>query len=192
MPQPPRLTLYDVIRELELLYSARGHPPINYIFANNYFFTDFPRPATPGPTDSSAQTTLSSTSRADTTGNEELASRLMTLRFQRRSPLSAYGYAVKSIIDPLACQQMHNHFCWGVTEAYTSRGYTEVVSHKLAVNQHYKSCHFNATECARAFYRATVDNVTMKPHRDQLVANVVKRIREIFGLTPSEFLRKFM
>ena len=86
---------------------------------------------------------------------------------------------------------MHNHYCWAVTEAYTSRGFTEVVSHKLAVNQHYKPCHLNVTECETAFNSSTVDNVTMKPHRDKLVANVVKRIREIFGLSPSEFLRKF-
>ena len=42
MPQAPWLTLKDVVAELERRYSTRVDPPVNYIFSNNYFFTDFP------------------------------------------------------------------------------------------------------------------------------------------------------
>ena len=187
VPQPPRLTLKDVVTELEREYSSRVNPPVNYIFSNNYFFTDFPAapPLTtvpPGPGGAGTSTAA---------GQDELAWRLMTLRFRRRSPLSVYGYAVKSIIDPLACERMHNHYCWAVTRDFASRGYIEVVSDKVAVNQHYKSCHLNVTECADALKRSTIDDATMKPHRDKLVANVVQRIRDIFGLSPSEFLQRF-
>ena len=42
VPQAPWLTLKDVVAELERRYSTRVDPPVNYIFSNNYFFTDFP------------------------------------------------------------------------------------------------------------------------------------------------------
>jgi len=115
----------------------------------------------------------------------------MTLRYRRRSPLSAYGYAVKSIIDPQSCERMHNHYCWSPTADYRRRGYIEVVSETVAVNQHYKPCHLNASECADALKRATVDDVTVPRYGDKLVANVVARLRDIFGLSPSDFLQRY-
>jgi len=46
VPQSPWLTLKDVVSELQGRYSSRVDPPVNYIFYNNYFFTDF-APAPP-------------------------------------------------------------------------------------------------------------------------------------------------
>jgi len=116
----------------------------------------------------------------------------MTLRYRRRAPLSGYGYAVKSIIDPQACQQMHNHYCWSVTPGYESRGYVEVIPDTVAVNQHYKQCHFEEAECANASKAATIDHVTMARYQNKLVASVVRQIRAIFGQTPSEFLQTYV
>ena len=179
------VTLGDMVAELERAHSTRDYPPVNYIFANNYFFTDFP-PAPQLTTTQPARNT-----RADTARYDDLASRLMTLRYRWRAPLSAYGYAVKSIVDPMACVRMHNHYCWAVTTAYENRGYIELIPDTVAVNQHYKQCHLNGNECTTALKQATLDIVTMGRHRDKLVANVVGQIRAIFGLSPSEFLKQF-
>jgi len=84
---------------------------------------------------------------------------------------------------------MHNHYCWAVTPGYELRGYIEVVNETIAVNQHYKRCHLNQTECSSALKAARLD-LTMDRYRDKLVANVLQRIRDIFpGQTPAEFLR---
>lgn len=184
VPQPPRTTFGDVIADMERTFSTRKYPPVNYIFANNYYFTDSTSPAT-------STTTSTGDARVGTTGYGDLASRLVTLRYRRRAPLSVYGYAVKSIIDPMACLRMHNHYCWAVTPAYESRGYVELVSELFAVNQHYKRCHLNATECSSLLKASTSDSDTMDRYREKLVANVVQQVRAIFGLSPSEFLRQF-
>ena len=178
------MTLTDVIAQLERIYSDREYPPVNYIFANNYFFTDF--------VPSHTATTVRGSTRAGPTEFDQVASRLMTLRYRWRAPVSVHGYAVKSIIDPMACVRMHNHYCWAVTTAYESRGYIEVVTDKVAVNQHYKPCHFNASECSTAFKKSKIDSVTMARLRDRLVENVVEQIRAIFGISPSEFLRQYL
>lgn len=175
----PLLTLNEMISKLKQIYSTHDDPPVNYIFANNYFFTDFQR--TPARTTPSLATGST---------REDVESRLMTLRYRWRAPLSGYGYAVKSIVDPQACLRMHNHYCWAVTPAYESRGYVEVVNETVAVNQHYKRCHLNQTECSSAIKAATFDVVTMARYRARLVANVVDQIRAIFNQSPSEFLRR--
>jgi len=175
-----------MMSHLEQSYTTNSFPPVNHIFANNYFFTDNP-PAPP-------LTTLppaSRHSRAGTTEYGDLASRLVTLRYRWRAPVSGYGYAVKSIIDPMACLRMHNHYCWEVTAAYKSRGSIEVVPDTVAVNQHYKKCHLNASQCAAARKAATVDSLTMERYAHKLVTNVVSQIRAIFGLSAPEFLRQF-
>jgi len=183
------LTLNDLVSYLKKSYATMRNPPVNFILENNYFFTDFP-PAPPLPT-SPTRAGSTPTTTTTTSGYRELGSRLTTLRYRRRAPRSEYGYAVKSIVDPLACRQMHNHYCWAVTPAYELRGEIEVLSNLLAVNQHYKECHFNETMCAEALRAATVDDATMAPHRDKLIANVDQQIRAIFHMSPSEFLRRF-
>ena len=185
IPQRPLTTLVDLISYLERSFSNRSDPPVNYIFANNYFFTDFPA-APPMPV------ALPDSDGTGKTGYGDLAHRLMPLRYRWRAPLSVYGYAVKSIIDPLACLRMHNHYCWAVVPAYESRGYIEVIPELVAVNQHYKQCHFNASECYNALKAAAMDNVTMVRYADKLVANVVHQIRAIFNMSPTEFLKQFM
>jgi len=151
-------------------------------------------PAAPGPTlgiEYGKYLPTFSDNCAAADSRDDLSSRLMTLKYRWRSPLSVYGYAVKSMIDPLSCERMHNHYCWAATRDYESRGYIEVISEQVAVNQHYKPCHLNATECADALKRAHVDDVTMTRHRDKLVANVVRSIRNIFGLSTSDFLQRY-
>ena len=65
-----------------------------------------------------------------------------------------------------------------------------MVSEKIAVNQHYKPCHFNETECTAALKAASFDDLTMGRYREKLVANVETQIHAIFGLSSSEFLRQ--
>jgi len=119
--------LHDLIADLDRSFTARKSqpPPVHYVFYNNYFFLDLPPDINESPY-------------------------VTFMRFTKRVAVSEYGYSVKSIIDPQACLQMHNHYCWMVTPGYTQRGFIEVVAPHIAVNQHYKNCHLNKTECARA------------------------------------------
>ena len=105
--------------------AGKASLPAFYIFGNTYFFLELPPDVGESPY-------------------------LTFTRYTRRVAPSVYGYSVKSMIDPQACVNMHNHYCWSVTPGYMARNYLEVVNETFAVNQHYKHCHLNATECAVA------------------------------------------
>ncbi|CAH1800304.1 unnamed protein product, partial [Owenia fusiformis] len=96
------------------------HKALSYMFRNDYFFMD---PQMPEDTD--------------------MPKKLATLRHRVRLPPSGPGYSVKSIIDPQACVVMHNHFCWVRTKGHDTNGHTVDVNVDLAMNQHYKKCHFD-------------------------------------------------
>lgn len=113
---------YDMVVAIEQREAANGnsHPAKHYLFRNNYFFLDTPN------------------------GEDRTQSRhLVTLRHRKKVPVSENGYAIKSMIDPIACKNMHNHYCWKSTPLYAN-GYEHVeVEPYLALNQHYKKCHLD-------------------------------------------------
>jgi Glycosyltransferase family 92 len=93
--------------------------------------------------------------------------------------LSPPGYSVKSIIDPQACVNMHNHYCWSVTPGYANRPIDAEVDPTVATSRHYKKCHFDPNECAEHFHNITRDDVMLR-FRSRLEAAVRRKIEKDF------------
>jgi len=174
-------SLLDLIDNIKKSFANVPNAPMHYIFSNTYVFLDnegplFGRPTTPPPS-----TKLISTTQYLTSNLEGfLESHLTVLKYRNKAPISAPGYSVKSIIDPQACVQMHNHFCWSMTQQFTDHLLTNLIDSSLGVNQHYKYCHLSVAECKELLRQSTNDNIMLK-YRDKLVKNVADKIREIFG-----------
>ena len=171
IPQGNLFSLLDLIADIKERFPNVAKKPVNYIFANNYFFMDSVTPPN-----------VVNSVTPDVTSNIEefLGSHLTVLKNINKAPLSGYGYAVKSIIDPQACLQMHNHYCWSMTAQYGGEELGDLIDASIAVNQNYKYCHLNVTDCKELLHKSTTDNIMLK-YRDKLVKNVADKIRSIFG-----------
>ena len=121
---------------------GNDHPAKHYIFRNNYFFIDIPG--------------------EDTSQSPHIT----TLRHRKKIPVSEPGYAIKSIIDPLGCTNMHNHYCWQTTSLYTHGHFQIEVDPSLALNQHYKQCHLDLWErqgaCQELINAAAQDDIMLR------------------------------
>jgi len=95
--------------------------------------------------------------------------------------LSPPGYSVKSIIDPQACVNMHNHYCWSYTAGSAGRPTDVDVEPHIATSRHYKRCHFDASQCAVVTANTTKDDVMLR-FRDQFQQQVDRRIA-LFNLS---------
>lgn len=134
-------TYPELIVHLDHVYPTE-HPARHYLFTNVYYFTDFPK-------------------------QTDVSQKLTSLAYRIRLPQSETGYAAKSIIDPQACINMHNHVCWGNTALYGGDGYMVFVDGLLALNQHYKACHFTPTECTEQMKISGLDNIMLR-YKDML------------------------
>ena len=56
----------------------------------------------------------------------------------------------------------------------------QVVDASVAVNQHYKVCHHNKTDCDTAVQQSAEDTIMLK-YRDALIPKVVDKVKAIFG-----------
>ena len=146
------MSLLEAIEAKEVI----RHPARTYIFRNAYFFTDI----------------LSEDK------NETIF--LKTQRYRYRLPPSERGYSVKSIVDPLACIAMHNHYCWAHTRLYDRVGRRMEVDPEIAMNQHYKQCHL--PNCKELASRGEADDVMVK-YRGAL-SNAVTPVLQRLGLEP--------
>ncbi|XP_013419028.1 uncharacterized protein LOC106179807 isoform X1 [Lingula anatina] len=116
------------------------HPNRMYMFQNVYFFFELPQ-------------------------DVRFPEQVVTLRqIGRLRDLTPVGTAAKSIIDPMACTNMHNHFCWHVAKLSDKPSHTNYVNPDLGLNQHYKKCHFdrymksyNLPPCKEALKNFTTD-----------------------------------
>jgi len=133
---------------------------IHYAFRNNYFFLDLPP-------------------------DDKISPYLTLLRFRRKVQISPEGYSVKSIIDPQVCTHMHCHYCWGNTANYSAYG-TASVDPEIALNQHYKNCHFSRDECDTILRNSTQDDVMLRL-KDILTRNVRDKVKIITGNQSLEF-----
>ncbi len=153
----------DMLSEIDKV-QASAHPAKHYVFQNDYFFFDIPGCEDP-----------------------KQSKHLQTLHFRKRLPPSPRGYSVKSMIDPQACTNMHNHYCWGLTKLYDTNGNSVDVNTDLAMNYHYKKCHFDKWErpgrCAEMFKDAIQDD-TMLRFEKELKTNVYQRFKAL-NLDPS-------
>ena len=155
------LTYKDLIQEIDKA-QWDSHPARSYTFRNSYFFLNIP-------------------------GDEEQPEKLVTLRHRKRMPASPPGYSVKSIIDPQACTNMHNHFCWRRASKLDISGHSVYVEPGVALNQHYKKCHFDSYhgkvgECAQMYEKASQDDIMLK-YRDALIKGVSEQLKKL-GMNP--------
>ena len=147
--------LSDLVTYLDRMETDNRRKNVNYAFRNNYFFLELPP-------------------------DETISPYLTLLRYRRKVQVSPEGYSVKSIINPQACTHMHNHYCWGLTASYSKYGNTASVDPEIALNQHYKNCHFSRETCDAMLRNSTQDDVMLRL-QDILTRNVQDKIRVITG-----------
>lgn len=133
----------SLLRDLNKKFGKTGQLQ-SYHFRNAYFFSDFE--------------------------SKELATKekLVTLR-KFRAPVSDPGYSIKSIIDPLSCYGMHNHYCWHKLPGSQSID----VPTDYATMHHYKKCHFEGPKCKQLLQTPIPDESALK-FKDQLMININK------------------
>lgn len=136
----------------------RNHTAPSYMFRNVYFFTDFP-PVTSEPW------------------------YLLSTRYLRHIAVSDYGYSVKSITDSGACIALQNHLCWKRVHKHDSVGWTVDVNKDIAMNQHYKKCHFDEFlgeigVCQKTTSVSYLDR-TMLRFQQQLSQVMVTKLKEL-------------
>ena len=150
---------HSMLKEIDEKQEKSTHPARQYMFRNAYFFLDIPRV------------------------DKSMPKYLKTLRHRWRIPASVYGYATKSIISPLACINMHNHFCWGSTKLYDTGGYTVDVLPRYALNQHYKKCHLDQWErpgaCKEHITNRALSDDVMLRYKDKLMRRVDARLKNL-------------
>ena len=129
------------------------HPAKSYMFRNDYFFFELPQ-------------------------TESESKKLLTLRYQHRLNPSPHGYSVKSITDAQSCICLHNHYCWKKTKLHDTSGHTTYVNVDLAMNQHYKKCHFGKEKCDSMMKENVLDS-TMVRFKDKLVTRVSEKLKEL-------------
>ena len=147
-------SLVEVLRAIEQ-QETDYHPARSYVFQNAYFFFNH---------------------KPDTSQNIHFR----TLKYRVRQELSAVGYSAKSIIDPMSCYAMHNHYCWGVTKLYEVGNYRTFVPPELAFLHHYKRCHLDEFEnmrgeCNRQLEKGIQDD-TMLKYKDRLETAVNRQL----------------
>ena len=149
----PRGNLRNYSEMLSAIETSRGknkEPALSYIFRNTYFFLD-----------------LGAVS--------DEPKYLAMERFQRRLEPSGPGYSVKSITRSSNCAGLHNHYCWG--KIWNKASVFDVdVDFIYGANQHYKKCHFGATECDKILKSWVLDRTMKKFQKplDDAVKNKLK------------------
>ena len=152
-------SLSELLSDIDNYQVLSTHPARSYTFRNNYFFFDMPQDST-------------------------MPKHIRMLGRRWRLPPSGQGHSAKSIISPLACTHMHNHYCWGYTKQHEVNDHHVEVQPQYAVNMHYKKCNFYETECQEILLNLTRDDAILK-YKDKLIKNVDKTLKEL-NLVPRE------
>ena len=146
--------LSQLLLDIDKNQVQNDHPARSYTFRNDYFFYDIRRK------------------------DDSMPKYIKMLTHRWRLPPSNQGYSAKSIISPLACTHMHNHYCWGYTKQYLGKGHHVEVEPRFAVNQHYKKCHFSRGECERLLVNITQDDTILK-YKDKLITAVDSVLKDL-------------
>ena len=108
------------------------------------------------------------------------------MKYRKRQNVSELGYSAKSIIDPLSCHAMHNHYCWGVNKLYDDGDHMAFIEPEVALLHHYKKCRLeNLNGKASGCRAATVNGVqddTMFKYREALSKAVDEKLALIGDL----------
>ncbi|XP_013392837.1 uncharacterized protein LOC106160711 [Lingula anatina] len=160
----PRGNLTSYTELLDAIDAAikRKHRHRMYHFSNVYFFSELPQ-------------------------DNSMPSHLTTLRQVGRLRLpSLQGVSTKTIIDPLTCTNLHNHYCWKLTELGDAETESLHVPKDFALNQHYKRCHFDKVlnvyrslkPCKEALKDYAIDT-SVHRFKDVLVSRVQKELDKL-------------
>ncbi|CAD5121889.1 DgyrCDS10351 [Dimorphilus gyrociliatus] len=144
------LNYKDMLEAIDKKY-PRSIETKSYHFRNAYFFSDFDNLK----------------NKSDTNNDSK---EIATFR-RYRAKVSGPGYSIKSIIDPLSCYGMHNHFCWHKTKAADVPNESLDVPVEFGTLHHYKKCHFDKAKCAEIIKNPIVDESALK-FRQQLLLNM--------------------
>ena len=148
----------QLLKQIDEKQVKSHHPARHYTFRNAYFFKDIPK------------------------NDTSLAKYFTILKHRWRLPPSDPGYSVKSIISPMSCTHMHNHYCWGSTKLHDTSGLKVDVELQYAMNQHYKMCHFSKEECKKVIAQAVPDDVILR-YNSSLMQNVHDQLKKLQLLT---------
>ena len=87
---------------------------------------------------------------------------------------------MKSVTDPKTCVNIHNHRCLRFIDNSTMRVHD--VDPDVAVVQHYKRCHFTASQCQEMMKDTHTDDTILK-YRAQLATAVSRKLGIVLGKT---------
>ena len=146
--------LKEADRKLNLTYKL-----YSYTFLNEYFFREFPE-------------------------DKKKPAYLKTLRFRHRANPSNLYVGSKSIVSPMYCFNLFNHYCWTRLPLYTGV-VTKFVVPPIAASHHYRKCgKFQGTgPCEKLYQQKTLDNVMLRFEKN-LTARVVPVLKQL-GLKSS-------
>ena len=149
----PRLhwNLSQMLSAIDAQYYS-DHPHRTYYFRNVFFFFDLPVA-------------------------EEFSPKHFTLYHRAHLPPSPMGYWTKGIVDPLACTNMHHHYCWRFTKHFDTKGKTIEVNTTIGMNHHYKTCHFGQ-KCSEKLNTFEYDD-TMVKFKDKLIPRVDEQLKKL-------------
>ena len=148
-----QMNLSAMLTEVETTQALKPHAARSYTFRNVFMFADFV-----------------------SDDSEEL----ITLRHRMQVEPSLKGWWTKSIIDPQACINMHNHNCRGFTPLYNTEDHYPNVSSDIAVKFHYKKCSSSAVknQCEKIMETKNKNDAALK-FKEQLECQTKVRFKEL-------------
>ncbi len=155
----PRLhnKLSKMIAAIDRHYPT-DHPARNYIFRNTVFPSEF-------------------------SPDQNISSKLVTLRYRTSLQPELFKVRTKSIIDPMSCTNMHQHYCMRTTKHYSRIGHELDVGTKYGMSQHYKRyCDpikkpANCKDTIKDMHSNKDD--TMLRFKDELIPRVQKQLENL-------------
>ena len=129
--------------------SNLSEPSISYTFRNLYFLKDI-------------------------ASDQNQPEYLTTMRYRKRAKTSGYLFGPKSLINPLYCLSVFNHYCWVRFPGIAF--FTVDVPTDLAMSHHYKVCGFSKEKCASLVNESFQDDFMLqfKPQIDIRVRLALK------------------
>ena len=142
----------DLLTQLGINYPETQQ----FVFLNGFFYLEFP----PNNSDSNRGLISLTHPARDPTGNMD---------------------SVKTIINPLTCIKMHNHYCWLSTSDVEDEYKT--VNMSVALKHHYKKCAFRKERepvCKDIIKSDYVYDSSIYRFKDQLISNVEAQKADIY------------
>ena len=104
---------------------------------------------------------------------------LKTLRLRHRANYSGWYVGSKSIVSPMFCFNLFNHYCWTRLPLYKGV-VTKFVVPPMAASHHYRKCgkFYGTGPCEKLYQQKTLDNVMLRFEKN-LTARVVPVLKKL-------------